>query len=109
MNLHGIATASPSSWCVCQFRHHRKGETPQSKIRPHRVKRPAPRKGTDFTAMPARGRLNFKLQCVLVLGGVLGALAGHEAARDSVERKLYVGAGFVVGSLAAVFFLRAIG
>jgi hypothetical protein len=22
-NLHGIATASPSSWCVCQFRHHR--------------------------------------------------------------------------------------
>src|SRR5262245_44941570 len=23
-NLHGIATASPSSWCVCQFRHHRK-------------------------------------------------------------------------------------
>ena len=23
-NLHGIATASPSSWCVCQFRHYRK-------------------------------------------------------------------------------------
>jgi hypothetical protein len=23
-NLHGIATASPSSWCVCQFRHFRK-------------------------------------------------------------------------------------
>src|SRR6516162_1848318 len=22
-NLHGIATASPSSWCVCQFRHCR--------------------------------------------------------------------------------------
>ena len=22
-NLHGIATASPSSWCVCQFRHFR--------------------------------------------------------------------------------------
>jgi hypothetical protein len=22
-NLHGIATASPSSWCVCQFRHYR--------------------------------------------------------------------------------------
>src|ERR1700739_594539 len=26
-NLHGIATASPSSWCVCQFRHHRKIKT----------------------------------------------------------------------------------
>ena len=25
-NLHGIATASPSSWCVCQFRHHRKNQ-----------------------------------------------------------------------------------
>src|SRR5271170_3002496 len=24
-NHHGIATASPSSWCVCQFRHDRKG------------------------------------------------------------------------------------
>jgi hypothetical protein len=23
-NPHGIATASPSSWCVCQFRHFRK-------------------------------------------------------------------------------------
>jgi hypothetical protein len=23
-NHHGIATASPSSWCVCQFRHDRK-------------------------------------------------------------------------------------
>src|SRR6185436_4302715 len=23
LNLHGIATASPSSWCVCQFRHFR--------------------------------------------------------------------------------------
>jgi hypothetical protein len=22
-NHHGIATASPSSWCVCQFRHDR--------------------------------------------------------------------------------------
>src|SRR5258705_11272901 len=22
-NPHGIATASPSSWCVCQFRHFR--------------------------------------------------------------------------------------
>src|SRR5579863_997467 len=27
-NLHGIATASPSSWCVCQFRHHRKNYEP---------------------------------------------------------------------------------
>jgi hypothetical protein len=26
-NLHGIATASPSSWCVCQFRHYRTVET----------------------------------------------------------------------------------
>jgi hypothetical protein len=26
-NLHGIATASPSSWCVCQFRHYRTGVT----------------------------------------------------------------------------------
>src|SRR5579871_4502409 len=26
-NLHGIATASPSSWCVCQFRHCRTGVT----------------------------------------------------------------------------------
>ena len=26
-NPHGIATASPSSWCVCQFRHFREGET----------------------------------------------------------------------------------
>jgi hypothetical protein len=24
-NHHGIATASPSSWCVCQFRHDRAG------------------------------------------------------------------------------------
>src|SRR5688500_15638033 len=24
-NSHGIATASPSSWCVCQFRHFREG------------------------------------------------------------------------------------
>jgi hypothetical protein len=23
LNLHGIAPASPSSWCVCQFRHAR--------------------------------------------------------------------------------------
>jgi hypothetical protein len=22
-NHHGISTASPSSWCVCQFRHDR--------------------------------------------------------------------------------------
>src|SRR5688572_15002198 len=28
-NPHGIATASPSSWCVCQFRHFReKGRHP---------------------------------------------------------------------------------
>jgi hypothetical protein len=26
-NLHGIATASPSSWCVCQFRHYRTSTT----------------------------------------------------------------------------------
>ena len=26
-NLHGIATASPSSWCVCQFRHYRISQT----------------------------------------------------------------------------------
>jgi hypothetical protein len=26
-NHHGIATASPSSWCVCQFRHDRKKQT----------------------------------------------------------------------------------
>jgi hypothetical protein len=25
-NHHGIATASPSSWCVCQFRHDRTEE-----------------------------------------------------------------------------------
>ena len=25
-NHHGIATASPSSWCVCQFRHDRLGD-----------------------------------------------------------------------------------
>jgi hypothetical protein len=25
LNLHGIAPASPSSWCVCQFRHARVG------------------------------------------------------------------------------------
>ena len=25
-NHHGIATASPSSWCVCQFRHDRMEE-----------------------------------------------------------------------------------
>ena len=25
LNPDGIATASPSSWCVCQFRHFRKG------------------------------------------------------------------------------------
>src|SRR5208282_5000616 len=25
-NHHGIATASPSSWCVCQFRHDRVSE-----------------------------------------------------------------------------------
>jgi hypothetical protein len=26
-NHHGIATASPSSWCVCQFRHDRTSVT----------------------------------------------------------------------------------
>lgn len=28
-NHHGIATASPSSWCVCQFRHDRNSEGKQ--------------------------------------------------------------------------------
>src|SRR5262249_8082013 len=28
-NPHGIATASPSSWCVCQFRHFRFRERPE--------------------------------------------------------------------------------
>lgn len=28
LNLHGIATASPSSWCVCQFRHSRGNSEP---------------------------------------------------------------------------------
>jgi hypothetical protein len=28
-NHHGIATASPSSWCVCQFRHDRTEENQQ--------------------------------------------------------------------------------
>src|SRR5581483_8311958 len=32
-NLHGIATASPSSWCVCQFRHCRTGVMPSHSIR----------------------------------------------------------------------------
>jgi hypothetical protein len=27
-NHHGIATASPSSWCVCQFRHDRVSDNP---------------------------------------------------------------------------------
>src|SRR5690349_21086416 len=31
-NHHGIATASPSSWCVCQFRHDR---ITKSRIRVH--------------------------------------------------------------------------
>jgi hypothetical protein len=25
-NHHALASASPSSWCVCQFRHDRVGE-----------------------------------------------------------------------------------
>ena len=27
-NPHGLATVSPSSWCVCQFRHFRTLESP---------------------------------------------------------------------------------
>src|SRR5215475_15026737 len=33
-NPHGIATASPSSWCVCQFRHFRAVGNPVYEIRP---------------------------------------------------------------------------
>jgi hypothetical protein len=33
-NPHGIATASPSSWCVCQFRHFRVVGDPVYEIRP---------------------------------------------------------------------------
>jgi hypothetical protein len=33
-NPHGIATASPSSWCVCQFRHFRVWAIQYMKIRP---------------------------------------------------------------------------
>lgn len=32
-NLHGIATASPSSWCVCQFRHFRKRRGEKNRAR----------------------------------------------------------------------------
>src|SRR5215208_736016 len=45
-NPHGIATASPSSWCVCQFRHFRvegrRAEDPplRSLYRPVRKRRP---------------------------------------------------------------------
>jgi hypothetical protein len=31
-NHHGIATASPSSWCVCQFRHDRAGRVRETII-----------------------------------------------------------------------------
>jgi hypothetical protein len=32
LNLHDLAIASPSSWCVCQFRHFRKWGISESLI-----------------------------------------------------------------------------
>jgi hypothetical protein len=47
-NPHGLATVSPSSWCVCQFRHFRKSDEP-----------PAPQHGVRRGSLPlllGRGR-----------------------------------------------------
>jgi hypothetical protein len=44
-NLHGIATASPSSWCVCQFRHCRTRISNSILARGRRVCKPRLRKG----------------------------------------------------------------
>jgi hypothetical protein len=37
-NHHGIATASPSSWCVCQFRHDRVSELYKYKREANRLR-----------------------------------------------------------------------
>src|SRR5258705_12485013 len=45
-NPHGIATASPSSWCVCQFRHFRVRQA-DLKVRPSHL---------ENTWAPGQGR-----------------------------------------------------
>jgi hypothetical protein len=48
-NPHGIATASPSSWCVCQFRHFREEGrrlTSVSALAPERVSEQARQRGS---------------------------------------------------------------
>ena len=55
-NPHGIATASPSSWCVCQFRHFRKWWVPvwaHAKIGTARIPQPAGTGRVETTAAAA--------------------------------------------------------
>lgn len=51
-NHHGIATASPSSWCVCQFRHDRVNllSIPKPLRRSNRGEKNLPELETDLDA-----------------------------------------------------------
>ena len=81
-NSHALASASPSSWCVCQFRHFREGGgcrvDAALSIRVFRVIRGSmirafrETRGSTFRVFPCNPRLYFFSGCP----GVVGAAGG---------------------------------